>query len=134
MFADDCLVFYQLDHHQCETLKDILARYEKASGKAINFDKLSIFFSQNVGESKWMELSAIIGVNRPLNMGRYLGLSSLIGQDKNAIFRYIRDRLWDRLSGWRTKKISHVRKEVLIKSAAQVIPTFCMTSFSCRPR
>lgn len=52
------------------------------------------------------------------------------GEIKKMIFRYIRDRLWNRLSSWRKKKIPRAGKEILIKSAAQAIPAFCMTSFS----
>lgn len=33
------------------------------------------------------------------------------------------------MQSWRNKKISKAGKEVLIKAAAQAIPTYCMTTF-----
>lgn len=113
-----------------------MVRYERASGQAINFDKSGIFLSQNVGEATRMVLSEILGVDRPLSTGHYLGFPSLIRHGKKTIFYYIRDRLWDRLSGWRTKKISWAGREVLIKSAAQAISCFLhgflsLASHSC---
>lgn len=74
-------------------------------------------------------LSNILGVHCPLNTGKYLGLSSLVGRGKRQIFRYVKDRLWKKLQGWRSKKLSKAGKEILIKTAAQAIPTYCMSSF-----
>lgn len=71
------------------------------------------------------ELSGILGNSNPLNTGRYLGLPSLIERDKKVIFRYIRDRSWDNLKGWRNKKVYKAGKEVLIKSAVQAVLAFC---------
>ncbi|KAL8530082.1 hypothetical protein ACS0TY_007248 [Phlomoides rotata] len=85
-------------------------------------------FSKNVSDDVRVELSSILGVTRPLNLGRYLGLPSLIGRDNKSIFCYVRDKLWNRLQGWRNKKVFKVGKDVLIKSAAQAIPVFCIAS------
>lgn len=60
---------------------------------------------------------------------RYLGLPSLVGRQKRHIFQYIKDRLCKKLQGWRGKRISRAGKETLIKSAAQAIPSFCMSIF-----
>lgn len=64
------------------------------------------------------ELALIMGISNPINTGCYLGLPSLIGWGKKSIFRFIRDRLWERLKSWRNKKVSKAGKEVLIKSGA----------------
>lgn len=133
LFADDCLLFCRADRQQCSTLKNILQTYERASGQAINFDKSGVFFSKNVNEQLRADLSNILGVHRPLNTGCYLGLPSLIGRDKKYIFHYVRDRLWAKLQGWRNKKVSKAGKEILIKSAAQAIPGFCMSAFLLPP-
>ncbi|KAL8503448.1 hypothetical protein ACS0TY_022262 [Phlomoides rotata] len=73
--------------------------------------------STNVTEAYRVELGGLPAVSKPLNIGRYLGLSSLLG----------------RLQPWRCKKISKTGKEVLIKSADQAIPTFYMSSFLLPP-
>ena len=64
-----------------------------------------------------------------INMGRYLGLPSLIGRSKRATFSYIKDTIWKRIQGWRNKLLSQAGKGVLIKSVAQAIPTYSMSVF-----
>lgn len=68
-------------------------------------------------------------MHNPLNVGCYLGLLSLVGRDKKYIFQYVKERLFSKLQSWRTKKLSKAGKEILIKAAAQVIPSFCMSTF-----
>lgn len=103
--------------------------YKLVSGQAINYLKSGIFFSKNVSEGERDALRIILGVQNPLNTGHCLGLPSLMGRGKRHIFNYVNDRLWRKLNGWRGKKLSHTGKEMLIKSAAQAVPTFCMSTF-----
>lgn len=102
---NDCLMFCKAKRQQCIILKNIQVKYGQLLGRAINYDKSAIFFSRNVGNSTKEELSDIVGTTSPLNTGRYMGLSSLIGRDKKAILMYIHDRLWDKFNGWRNKKV-----------------------------
>lgn len=71
----------------------------------------------------------MLGVSNLLNTGRYLGLPSLIGQNKHEIFAYVKDRLLSELRIWRGRKISKAGKEILIKSIAKAVPTYCTTTF-----
>ncbi|KAL8456615.1 hypothetical protein ACS0TY_034735 [Phlomoides rotata] len=91
--------------------------------------KSGVFYNSNVSEDVRSNLNAILGVNNPLNMGKYFGLPSLIGRNKNEIFSYVRDRLWKKLQLWRSKKLSMSGKEILIKVVAQSIPTYVMIMF-----
>jgi hypothetical protein len=50
----------------------------------------------------------------------------MIGRSKKAIFHYIKDRIWKRISCWSSKMLSQVGKEVLIKSVNRVIPSYRM--------
>lgn len=75
------------------------------------------------------QLSLILGVSKPLDMGRYLGLPSLIGSKKKSIFNYLRDRLWNRIQNWRANYLSKAGKEVLLKSVARALPVYCMNCF-----
>lgn len=56
-------------------------------------------------------LIEILGVRNSLNMGRYLGLPSLVGREKQHIFNYVKDRLWQKLQAWRVKKLSRTSKQ-----------------------
>ncbi|MCH82487.1 RNA-directed DNA polymerase (Reverse transcriptase), partial [Trifolium medium] len=64
-----------------------------------------------------------------MGTGKYLGLPSTIGRKKKAIFGYVRDRVWQKIQHWSGKHLSKARREVLIKSVAQAIPTYCMSTF-----
>ena len=56
--------------------------------------------------------------------GLYLGTPSFVGRSKKKVFEYIKDRVWKKLNGWNTKKLSRAGKEILLKTVAQAIPTF----------
>jgi hypothetical protein len=57
---------------------------------------------------------------------RYLGLPVHVGRSKGGTFAYLKDRIWNRIQGWKEKFLSWAGKEVLIKAVAQAIPTFAM--------
>lgn len=46
-FADDTLLFGQTDNTTCNIIREMLKKYEEASGQVINIQKSSITFSPN---------------------------------------------------------------------------------------
>ena len=95
----------------------------------MNFGKSAISFSQNTTTDIITSISDCLGVTRSIGEGKYLGLSSLVGRSKKAIFNYIKDRIWKKCQVWSARALSRVGKEVLIKSVAQAIPSYCMGVF-----
>lgn len=63
------------------------------------------------------------------NNSFYLGLPSMIGRKKFAMFDFINEYLQKRLQGRDKKKLSKDGKEILIKSAAQKLPSYAMNVF-----
>ena len=61
--------------------------------------------------------------------GCYLGLPSLIGKNKKAIFSFVKDKAWRQIQGWRKKVLSKVGKEILLKTIVQVVPTYVISVF-----
>ena len=78
----------------------MLIAYEAASGQAINYPKSGITGSNNLAANLMQGFSCILGIDKPINTGRYLGLSSLVDRSKKNIFRYIWDRIWKCLDNW----------------------------------
>lgn len=77
------------------------------------------------------EISTSLGVKEVDKHSRYLGLptnNSILGRSKKRIFAFLRERLWKKLQGWKEKVLSRAGKEVLIKSIAQAIPNYIMSS------
>lgn len=52
-----------------------------------------------------------------------------MGQDKKAVFPFLRDRDRKVLAGWRWKTLSKAGKEVMMKSMVQAIPNYCIRVF-----
>ena len=107
----------------------ILMLYERELGEAINFQKSGIFFSTNVSTNSRDLVTSILGVQSHLNIGRYLGLSSLIGKSKREVFGLLKDRLRSRTQGWQNKLLSQAGNEIIIKVVSQAIPSYCMSTF-----
>lgn len=75
------------------------------------------------------DITSLLGVLAEIGSGKYLGLPSMIGRSKKAIFSYLKDRIWKNCQSWSARSLSRAGKEVLIKSVAQAIPSYCMGAF-----
>ena len=112
-----------------QVLMDILDLYALASRQCINFEKSSIYFSSNteVRHREWIK--NILGVKEVARFESYLGLPTLIGRSKYQTFSFLKDRVWKKLQGWKSKLLLRAGKEVPIKAVAQSIPTYTMGVF-----
>ena len=59
----------------------------------------------------------------------YLDLPSLVGRSKNNTFAHLKQRVANKVSGWKEKLLTHAGKEVLMKSIAQAVPSYTMSCF-----
>lgn len=103
--------------------------YEQASGQQINREKTTLFFSKAVVEEKKGEILNFLGVLEIKEYEKYLGLRAVVGRNKKASLKYIKERVWIKLQGWKTKLLSQAGREVLLKAVVQAIPTFAMSCF-----
>ncbi|GAU31360.1 hypothetical protein TSUD_19050 [Trifolium subterraneum] len=96
-----CSVNYSGNVAEVNELMRILHTYETASGQEVNLVKSEVFISRNMSQAAKEDLSRILGVKLVLGTGIYLGLPSMVGRSKKAIFSYIKDRIWKRINSWR---------------------------------
>ena len=129
LFADDNLLFCQASVKDCQTVLDILARNEQASGQQINRGKTQLFFSTNTEEHIRNRILDLLGVLAISQYEKYLGLPSFVGRAKKQSFSYIRERVWSKIKGWKEKPLSNAGHEVLIKLVLQAMPTFTIRCF-----
>jgi hypothetical protein len=129
LFADDSFLFFRANVDEALVMKNILSTYELASGQTINFQKSGIFCSRNVSQPVRDVVITTLGVQAVLGTGKYLGLPSMIGRSKKAIFNFIKERVWKKINSWSSKCLSRASREVLIKSVLQAIPTYFMSIF-----
>ena len=128
-FADDSVLFYHAKQAKCQVILNILASYERGSGKKINKDKTNLFFSTNTPQDVQESIQQLLGVPSIRNFEKYLVIPALVGRGKKQSFSYIKECVWKKLQGWKEKLLSQVSKEVLIKSMIQAIPTYAMSCF-----
>lgn len=129
LFADDSLIFANVDPHEVVNLKQILLLYEAAAGQKLNFDKSAVAFGPGVRAEVKEGLLQILGVQQLPFHERYLGLHTVVGRNKKEIYKKQHERLDFHLSSWNNKLLSKVGKMTLIKSVAQVLPNYSMSVF-----
>ncbi|XP_074377352.1 putative mitochondrial protein AtMg00310 [Apium graveolens] len=110
-------------------MKDILERYEKLSGQSINFTKSVVTFSPNTNRQCRQQICTTLQVQESDLPGNYLGLPMFIGRRKNNAFKFLTERVSQKLQNWSNKKLSKGGKLVLLKTAAQSVPNFWMSLF-----
>ena len=106
LFADDSLIFCRAKEDECQTLLEILAKYERASGQQINRAKTTLFFSKSTSEEVQGVIKDMLGVNVVRQYEKYLGLPSLVGQRKKESFTHIKQQVWKKIQGWEAKLLS----------------------------
>ena len=51
------------------------------------------------------------------------------GGKKRVSLNFIKDRVWEKIQGWKEKLLSQASKEILLKFIVQVIPTIAISCF-----
>jgi hypothetical protein len=92
-------------------------------------DKSSIFFSKGCPETVKESIKAEIEVQRETLSEKYLGMPSSVGRSKSGAFKYLKDKVWNKVLGWLEQLLSVGGKEILIKYVAQAVPIFSMAFF-----
>lgn len=114
---------------ECSKIAEIISIYEKASGQKVNLSKTEVAFSKCVNVARREEIVETLGVREVVKHEKYLGLPTIIGRSKKAVFAGLKERLWKKLNGWKEKLLSRPGKEVVIKAVEQAIPTYMMSVF-----
>ena len=95
----------------------------------MNNDKTALFFSCNTPQITRDSICSMFGSNPTTQFEKYLGLPLVVGRVKRRAFNKIKDRVWQRLQGWKENLLSQASREVLIKAVIQAIPTYAMSCF-----
>ncbi|XP_019172490.1 PREDICTED: uncharacterized protein LOC109167594 [Ipomoea nil] len=128
-FADDRLLFFKANLQDALEVKKCLGFYEAFSGQAVNFQKSSITFSRNTQVEVRDLVANSLGVGQADDFGKYLGLPSIVGRNRSAVFAYVEQKLRQRFGSWNKRLLSKAGKEVLLKSVAHAMPTYTMSIY-----
>ena len=77
-----------------------------------------MFFSRNAPSNTQNCIKEMFRAEVIKQHEKYLGLPSLVGRLKRNTFQQLKERLANKLSGWKEKLLSGAGKEVLIKAVA----------------
>ncbi|KAK9706077.1 hypothetical protein RND81_07G103000 [Saponaria officinalis] len=100
-FADDSILFARANMRECSVIADIISKYERASGQKINYSKSEIVFSKKVGVDARREIKNALDVKEVEKHKKYLGIPTIIGRSKKAIFYGLKERIWKKARVWR---------------------------------
>ncbi|GAA0156366.1 hypothetical protein LIER_38260 [Lithospermum erythrorhizon] len=79
-----------------------------------------------------IKVSKVLGVLNMMEVqdqGKYLGLPSQIGHTKKEVFKFVRERVDERIKWWKGKLLFQPGKEILIKAVATTIPNYMRNCF-----
>ena len=108
---------------------DLNKVYEQSSGQQLNQSKTSLFFSPNTADELKESIKAMFGASEIRPHESYLRLPSLVGRSKNNTFANLKQRVANKVSGWKEKLLTTTGKEILIKAVAQAVPSYSMSCF-----
>ena len=128
-FANDSLIFGKAMLEECAEIQRVLQVYEQSSGQQLNRSKTSLFFSPNTADELKESIRAMFGVSEIQPHESYLRLPSLVGRSKNNTFANLKQRVANKVSGWKEKLLTTASKEILIKAVAQAVPSYSMSCF-----
>ena len=89
-----------------------------------------VFFSKHCQKQKCREIKQILQMKGLKKDSIYLGAPLFLSKAPLKDFKFLQDRLEARLMGWHSKCLSWVGRSTLIKSVAQAIPTYSMSTFN----
>lgn len=72
LFLDDSLVFFKTSIQECSVIKKILLSYELSCSQRINFQKLAITYSPNVGDKMHKYVLDCLGLEANYSHEKYL--------------------------------------------------------------
>ena len=123
------MLFCQATVEECQRLLAILGKYEAAFGYAINRQKTTLFFSKNTRQEVRNDIQQMLGAQVMLVCEKYLDLPMPSGKSEVGTFKVLQEKITKRVLGWKEKFISKAGREILIKTVAQLIPTYSMSLF-----
>ena len=112
-----------------QTIQEILDIYEKVSGQHINKENTTLFFGKSVPVEVKNSIKDLLGVLDIKEYEKYLKLPAVVGKNKTTSLNFIKERVWEKLQGWKEKILTQAGKEVLLKAVVQAISTFAMSYF-----
>lgn len=106
----------------------LLIFFSNISGQKINISKSKVAFSCNTFASTKVSILNIFGIEEMSIHEKYLGCPIFISHRRTESFNFIKEKLLNRLQGWKDSSLSWASRTVPIKSVFSIIPNCFMQS------
>ena len=127
-YADDIILFCKAKFAKISILKSYLEKFCSWSGQLISVEKSGCFPSKRVSSQFISQIKHTWGLNTLPQNATYLGVPLFLSKSKNKDFRFIKEKLDNKLCGWKSKNLSWSGRATLIKSVVQAIPIYAMSA------
>ena len=127
-YVDDIILFCKAKSSKLATLKVCLEKYCSWSGQLINKEKSGCFPSKRVSPQFINQVRYSWCINILSYNTTYLGVPLFLSRSRNQDFRYIKEKMDSKLSGWKSKNLSWSSRATFIKLVAQAIPAYTMSA------
>jgi hypothetical protein len=74
-------------------------------------EKSSIHFAKGVSASMRQDIKEVLGVHNEALSEKYLGMPKDVGAATNGAFKYLKDRMWNKVQEWMEQILSVEEKE-----------------------
>lgn len=129
LFADDSMIFLEVDPLVCSNFKTLAACFSDASGLDINVQKSNLYFLANSSPVLKEKIKGILEMVEMEPKAKYLGLPTVWGRSKMESMSFIEDRTSGKIQGWGDSQLNHAGKKVLLKSVIQTMPVYPFMCF-----
>ena len=99
------------------------------SGQLLNRNNSGVTFSKATPKPTIRNIRQLLQMKCLQKDTKYLGASMFLSRSSTKDFKFIQQRVESKLKGWRSKCLSWAGRCTLIKSVAQAIPTYTMSTF-----
>jgi hypothetical protein len=91
------LLFFKADATNAQAMRNSLTRYCETLGQRVNLAKSSTFFSKRCNQTIRNNIKSITHVENESLNERYLGLPIDVGRTTNRAFKYLKDKVWNKI-------------------------------------
>jgi hypothetical protein len=129
MFADDLLVCGKANQMEAMTTWNTINRFCNRSGQIPNWSKSSILFSKNVSEAQRKLIKQIFMVEDMNIQSVHLGHPLILpAKNRSQAYDFVLQKFKSKLSCYKSNKLSHAARLVLIKSVLSSLPVYYMSN------
>ena len=129
MYMDDIVLFSKAYRREANAINDCLEKYCRWFGQLLNRAKSGIIFSKLTHQQTCRGIKHFLQMKSLKMDSVYLGAPLFLTKAPAKDFKFLQERLEAKLKGWRSKTLSWAGRSTLIKTVAQALPTYTMSTF-----